>query len=321
MKLVIIGPGIMPIPPPGWGAVESLIWDYKEFLEKKDIEVYIVNTPDTNQIIQQVNSYNPDIVHIQYDNHCHLAPRFTCKNVIATSHYGYLDQLDKRSGDGYWEIFKTFVNSKAVKIHALSPSIQDMYLKHGAEPDRVGMVPNGARSDLFRYSEECVKPTKSIYLAKIDSRKKQYLYQSISCIDFVGNYADHHFNRNVKNYLGEWKKPTLYNNLTNYANLVLLSDGEAHPLVCCEALMAGLGLVISSYATANLDLSLPWIDVIPNEKLRDIKYIETIIKSNQEKSIKYRKQIREYALQNFSWEVIIQQYLEMLKGWFPDVII
>ena len=29
MKLSIIGPGIMPIPPQGWGAVEILIWDLK----------------------------------------------------------------------------------------------------------------------------------------------------------------------------------------------------------------------------------------------------------------------------------------------------
>ena len=28
MRLALIGPGIMPIPPDGWGAVESLIWDY-----------------------------------------------------------------------------------------------------------------------------------------------------------------------------------------------------------------------------------------------------------------------------------------------------
>ena len=28
MKIALIGPGIMPIPPDGWGAVESLIWDY-----------------------------------------------------------------------------------------------------------------------------------------------------------------------------------------------------------------------------------------------------------------------------------------------------
>ena len=34
MKISIIGPGIMPIPPTGWGAVEILIWDSKNDLEK-----------------------------------------------------------------------------------------------------------------------------------------------------------------------------------------------------------------------------------------------------------------------------------------------
>ena len=29
MKIVLIGPGIMPIPPTGWGAVEILVWDTK----------------------------------------------------------------------------------------------------------------------------------------------------------------------------------------------------------------------------------------------------------------------------------------------------
>ena len=34
MKISIVGPGIMPIPPTGWGAVEILIWDQKLALEK-----------------------------------------------------------------------------------------------------------------------------------------------------------------------------------------------------------------------------------------------------------------------------------------------
>jgi len=33
MKIGFIGPGIMPIPPDGWGAVESLIDDYRNALE------------------------------------------------------------------------------------------------------------------------------------------------------------------------------------------------------------------------------------------------------------------------------------------------
>ena len=37
MKISLIGPGIMPIPPVGWGAVEILIWDTKNALEKMEI--------------------------------------------------------------------------------------------------------------------------------------------------------------------------------------------------------------------------------------------------------------------------------------------
>ena len=43
MKIVLIGPGIMPIPPTGWGAVEILVWDTKIALEKLDHEVLILS--------------------------------------------------------------------------------------------------------------------------------------------------------------------------------------------------------------------------------------------------------------------------------------
>ncbi|MEC8578098.1 MAG: hypothetical protein VXY41_01675, partial [Pseudomonadota bacterium] len=52
-------------------------------------------------------------------------------------------------------------------------------------------------------------------------------------VTVAGNIADERFDK-TKNYLGEWSKKYLYENLTHYGNLVLLSDGEAHPLVCME---------------------------------------------------------------------------------------
>ena len=319
--LVIVGPGIMPIPPPGWGAVESLIWDYSVWLKKRGVEVAIVNTPHTEEIIRLVNSLNPTVVHIQYDNHWGIVPHLNCKNVIMTSHYGYLDSLHLRPGDNYMTTLQGFINSPAY-IQALSPSIRDVYIRHGADPNKVSVIHNGADHTLFRYTETPLYPNKSIYLAKIDYRKRQHVYQDIPFIDFAGNYADRHFNPNRPNYLGEWQKPTLYEKLTDYANLVLLSDGEAHPLVCCEALVAGLGLVVSTYAAANLDTALPWIDVIPNERLNDIPYVATIILENQKKACQYRAEIRAYALQHFTWERIIDKYLQQIEEWFfsPPIV-
>ena len=116
---------------------------------------------------------------------------------------------------------------------------------------------------------------------------------------FAGNIADNRFNQQ-KNYLGEWTKEHLYANLTNYGNLVLLSDGEAHSLVIMEALAAGLGVVVSEFATANLDLDKEFITVIPEKKISDIDFVEEQIIKNREYSVQHRQEIREYAKQ-FDW--------------------
>lgn len=312
MKICIVGPGYMPIGENmGWGAVESLIWDYKCELEKLGVEVLIVNTTNMQDAIYQINNFNPNFVHIQFDDHYHISPHINCKNKAITSHYAYLEQINKMGG--YINIFKGFISSDSL-IFCLSENIKEVYLNQGVDSNRLYVTPNGARDDSFEYNNECEYRDKSIYLAKIDYRKRQYLFQDIMDIDFVGNIADNRFNTNRSNYLGEWKKDFLYKNLTKYANLILLSDGEAHPLVCAEALMAGLGLVISEYATANLDLSKPFIDVISENKINDLEYIRGIIKTNREKSLKYRNEIREYALSQFSWSNVVPKYLEQIKN-------
>lgn len=313
MKICLVGPGIMPIPPVGWGAVEILIWDYKETLEKLGHEVIIINTRDQRQIIELCNSHNPDFVHVQYDEFWQVCNLINCNNVAITSHFGYLDQENKY--DYYYnQIMNGFSSMYKAKIFALSPSIAEKYKARGFSQDRLRIVPNGVRDDLFQFQIECEYPDRSIYLAKVEPRKRQYLYQNIDSLYFAGNNIESRFNTQNSNYLGELSKEQLYNNLTRYANLVLLSDGEAHPLVCLEAMSAGLGLVISEWATANLDLNLPFIDVIPESKIHDIEYVEDVIKSNREKSVNMRSEIRDYVISNFSWEKIVKDH------YIPNII-
>jgi glycosyltransferase involved in cell wall biosynthesis len=309
MKISIIGPGIMPIPPKGWGAVEALIWDYKIELEKLGHEIQIVNTPNQQEIINLVNNFKPDFVHLQYDNFVGILPHINCKNKAATTHFGYLEQPMKYGG--YIHLMRAFIEGD-FRIFCLSEGIKNTYQKFGCDPSRLEVTPNGARHDLFRYTDNPQHKDRSIYLAKITDRKRQYLYQNIENLFFAGNSDDNRFNLNSPNYLGEWSKEILYDNLTDYANLVLLSDGEADPLVTKEALMSGLGLVISEYSTANLDLSLPFIDVIPESKIKDIDYVKNIIINNRNKSLEMREKIRQYGMDNFSWEVIIDKFVKII---------
>ena len=74
MKIAIVGPGIMPIPPTGWGAVEILIWDQKLALEELGHEVRIVNTASGIEILKEINEFRRYFVHVQYDDFVELCP-------------------------------------------------------------------------------------------------------------------------------------------------------------------------------------------------------------------------------------------------------
>jgi len=303
MKITLVGPGIMPIPPTGWGAVEILIWDTKNALEKLGHTVQIVNTKDGRQIIDEINSFCPDFVHVHYDEFIGVYPYIQYPKAI-TSHFGYLEQ--PQMFNGYINVFNAFGDIKP-NIFCLSEGISRVYqIMLGISPEKLFVTPNGVNSEVFSYVDSPEYSDRSIYLAKIDYRKRQHLFQSIDSLWYAGNIADQRFNPN-KNYLGEWSKDTLYRNLTNYGNLVLLSDGEAHPLVCMEALACGLGVVVSQFGTANLDTSKDFIDVIPEDKIGDIGYIESVIIKNREYSTLHRKEILEYSKQ-FSWENVLKNY-------------
>ena len=296
----------MPIPPTGWGAVEILIWDQKIALEKLGHEIDIVNTQSPVEILQQINKFRPDFVHVQYDDFVELCPYIQYPNAI-TSHFGYLEQPNR------WDYYGPRVAEKFAKIKpnifCLSPGIKEVYEKQmGIPSDQLFVTPNGVNVEKFKFEELPLGDDmcKSLYLAKIDYRKRQHLFQSIESLYYAGNNADPRFNVN-KNYLGEWSKETLYNDLTKYGNLVLLSDGEAHPLVCLEAFAAGLGVVISQWAADNLDVDKDFITVIPEDKIQDIEFIDGEILRNRYYSVNNRPEILEYAKQ-FDWVKVIDKY-------------
>ena len=293
----------MPIPPTGWGAVEILVWDTKNALQKLGHKVQIVNTKDQKQIIAEINSFRPDFVHIHYDEFIEVYPYIQYPKAI-TSHYGYLERPEFFGS--YVNIANEFARLRP-NIFCLSEGIKNVYKDLMNVPeDNLFVTPNGVNTKAFSYTENPEHGDLSISLAKIDYRKRQYQFQSINSLWYAGNIADNRFNTS-KNYLGEWSKETLHEKLTHYGNLVLLSDGEAHPLVCMEALAAGLGIVVTEWGKANLDDSKEFITIIPENKVNDIEYVENEIIKNRQYSLQHRKNILEYS-KNFDWHNIIENY-------------
>ena len=303
MKISIIGPGLMPIPPKGWGAVESLIWDMANALKDLGQEVQIINTTDPNKVLAAIKEFDPDFVHINYDDFIVLYPHID-KPKAMTSHFGYLERPDMMNG--YVNIFNKFQEMKP-NVFCLSEGIKNIYKVFSNFPEeKLFVTPNGVNVDAFNFKEEPAHPHRSMYLAKVDYRKRQHLFQNIDSLWFAGNIVDERYDTK-NNYLGEWTKDKLYEELTDYGNLVLLSDGEAHSLVIMEAFAAGLGVVISEYARANLDLDKKFITLIPEKKIKDIDYVEGQIIRNREYSIKHRDEIREYGKQ-FAWKKMLKEH-------------
>jgi hypothetical protein len=266
-------------------------------------EVQIINTTDGNKVLDAINEFNPDFVHINYDDFIVLYPHIKQPKAM-TSHFGYLERPDMMNG--YVNIFNKFQEMKP-NVFCLSEGIKNIYKVFSNFPEeKLFVTPNGVNVDAFNFKEEPAHPHRSMYLAKVDYRKRQHLFQNIDSLWFAGNIVDERYDTK-NNYLGEWSKEQLYKELTDYGNLVLLSDGEAHSLVIMEAFAAGLGVVISEYARANLDLDKKFITLIPEKKIKDIDYVEGQIIRNREYSIKHRDEIREYGKQ-FAWKKMLKEH-------------
>ena len=73
-------------------------------------------------------------------------------------------------------------------------------------------------------------------------------------------------------------------------------------------------MVVSKYAAHDLDKSLPFVTVIPDDKWNDVEYVEQELKKNRDISVTMRKEIRQYGVDNFSWQVLVKEYVKNIEG-------
>jgi glycosyltransferase involved in cell wall biosynthesis len=320
MKICLVGPGVMTIPPVGWGAVEILIWDYFNELLNQGHAVNIINKlrhnsreqNDTNssycqQLIAEINSGNYDFVHLHYDCLYHILPFLTCKKVGITSHYPYIDQPEKHMADGFRPIYNFLTTNSQVYNFVLAQKDVDFLLKHCSNPNNIIKLENGVNVSAFKFKQTGDNMGRTIYLGKISERKGQNKYDKLTNIDFIGPNG-----MGLSNWKGEWTRTEVNNNLTQYGNMLLLSNGEADPLVIKEAFAAGLGVVINKTSGKNL-LKNEFITIIDDDKMDDLVYIQNAIDTNRTNSTMLRDKIRQFASTNYDWSKILQDYVTHIE--------
>lgn len=254
--VLIIAPGTLSVPPKGWGAVETVVFDHKKILEEAGLRVSLLNSQNIFDWIRAFSKF-PKITLNHYDMHAKKALIFSraCRSqLVSISHYGYAGMPEKWSPD-YRKLAKSVTKSKLVIclsdriLETLSVNFPNSELK--VFNNRLDTVPK----DGSHLKE-------ALYLGKIEPRKRQVEIMRLvrncsSKVDFVGPIADERLDLKLLgpnvSYLGEWSREEVALSLGKYKVLVLASDGEADALVIHEALLAGLVVVATKSASGSFE--------------------------------------------------------------------
>jgi glycosyltransferase involved in cell wall biosynthesis len=314
MKLCHVMHGRLPMPPRGWAPLENSVCDMKFWCERLGHSFAIVNIANAAGIADAVNRIQPDVVHIHSEEQFGLAANLRGRVKILGCQWPLAFQPGHEAA-AQW----LFAGDS--RICCLSEAMRDRCLALGVAPARLFLSRNGARGDLIRHAPEPKYPDKSICAGMINRRKRQHLLMAMPFVDIVGPIRPvkaekdrPDFDPRSANYRGEWPHARLHDALTDYASLVLPSSYEIAPTIVGEALMAGLGVVVSEAGAANLDRRLPFITVVSEEVMASPGRLAEAIRENQQVARTMRDTIRQYAMDNFEWGRIVPAYLDHLAA-------
>lgn len=246
-KIINITPGILPIPPNGWGAVEKIIWEYHQNFLKLGFDSQIKYL---DEVIYDQNT----IVHIHIANLALLAKErgipyyFTCHDHHAFL-YGKNSECFKQNYEAIKHSIKSFVPAKYLVDYFNLSNL--FYLSHGVNTElfEPSIKYNGTHKLL------CVANNGFLHDQSEDRKGFSYAIEAAISLDLPitiagpknnKNFFDKNkYNYNKLNILYDLTEEQLINLYQDHTIFIHASNLEAgHPnLTLLEALSCGLPIV------------------------------------------------------------------------------
>ncbi len=313
LNITQISPGLISIPPNGWGAIEKIIWNYKLQLEKlnHDVNIKYINHIDHSQ----------DILHIHVANLAIEAAKLGIPYIFSLHdhhvvHYGIESHNYK-------------INLEAIKKSIISITHAEYLIDHFPDTDKLFYLPHGVDTEFFK-SDNRNKPDHKLlclannglagdssfdrkgFLFAIDAARELNLPITVAGpidnIEFFKHYPSH---ANYEKLTLRCDSPTedeileLYRDHTIFLHPSMLEAG--HPnLTLLEALSCELPVVGTYNGTKKID-GLFVTD-------RDVKSIVDSIQYVMNNYIDITKKIK-HSIKQHDWSRIV----ERLDGMYQSI--
>jgi autotransporter strand-loop-strand O-heptosyltransferase len=310
MKITNVTPGLLPIPPNGWGAVEKIIWEIHNNLQKLGHQSDI-------KYLNDVNVDESDIVHIHVanlalDSHSRGIPYYFSMHDHHSFLYGKDSYVFKENYEAIKNSILTFLPAKYLVNYFGLPNA--VYLPHGVNTSY--FTSNNDKS-YESHSILCVanngyanNPTydRKGFLPAIEAARKLGLPITLAGptknnLQFFQTHNVGYDKLTIKYDLSEEE---LKNEFTNHTIFLHLSELEAgHPnLTLLEAMASGLvvvgtledGVEIEGLCKVKRDVS---------DAVSKLKWVIENYDNVREKSIN--------SINNFDWSYITKQLVNYYK--------
>jgi autotransporter strand-loop-strand O-heptosyltransferase len=313
MKVTHVTPGLITIPPNGWGAIEKVIWNYHLNLLNRgyESEIKYLNEVDLNS----------DIIHIHVAN---LALEAHDRGIpyIFSLHDHHVVEYGRDS-----ELYKN--NLDAIKHSVISFCHAEFLVDYFVETDKLFYLSHGVDTEFFNYDETvilenhkllCLANNGFAYNQSIDRKGFRYAIEAAKVLDLEITVAGPDNNKNffdVNRDLLEYEKlnviygnpneesiKKLYNTHTIFLHPSILEAG--HPnLTLLEAMACGLPTVGTYEGTPKIS----GLRKIERDVTSVIEGIQHVVK-NYEKLI---NEIDEHR-KDFDWSIITDRLIRMYES-------
>lgn len=322
MRIVLVGAGMLPIPPVDYGAVEKHIWNLSHALERRGHSVRIVNKVFGNQskdeyrfafwARKEVKREEHDILHL------HTPGVATIFSALGPSRFVYTTHSRHWSGtDGLGERFGHYLENRAVNNAAQTIAVSQLVARQIDR--RTHVIPNGVDVERYRPLSQQRTGTRLVGVGEIAPHKQWHVAAEAAArlrlsLRIAGPIRDVEYAKRVE------KSGALLLGALGEAELVQLlgeSDVMTHPsisesfgMAVVEGMSAGLPIVCSDFLSFLVKNGVEGYHIPTNAKDEDrINAMEAHLKTLQDATVRERMgtAARSAAVAGYSWDSVAQK--------------